>query len=149
MHGAATDDGALFVEGGDHLAGPARRTLLARRCSRTRPRDGSSSAKCSKSAIANSSASATTCTTASGQELTGIALLLRGLENRAEREAPALSQSIEEVALLVNDAIFTTRALARGLSPVTFDRGGLALALEGLALPPVGDVSHRRALRGR
>ncbi len=68
-----------------------------------------------------------------GQELTGIALLLRGLENRAEREAPALSPSIEEVALLVNDAIFTTRALARGLSPVTFDRGGLALALEELA----------------
>jgi PAS domain S-box-containing protein len=68
-----------------------------------------------------------------GQELTGIALLLRGLENRAEREAPALSASIEEVALLVNDAIFTTRALARGLSPVTFDRGGLAIALDGLA----------------
>jgi hypothetical protein len=68
-----------------------------------------------------------------GQELTGIALLLRGLENRAEREAPALSPSIEEVALLVNDAIFTTRALARGLSPVTFDRGGLSYALESLA----------------
>ncbi|HEU4593459.1 MAG TPA: PAS domain S-box protein [Steroidobacteraceae bacterium] len=68
-----------------------------------------------------------------GQELTGIALLLRGLENRAEREAPALSPAIEEVALLVNDAIFTTRALARGLTPVTFDRGGLALALEELA----------------
>jgi PAS domain S-box-containing protein len=68
-----------------------------------------------------------------GQELTGIALLLRGLQNRAEREAPALSASIEEVALLVNDAIFTTRALARGLSPVTFDRGGLSHALEALA----------------
>jgi PAS domain S-box-containing protein len=68
-----------------------------------------------------------------GQELTGIALLLRGLENRAEREAPALSPSIEEVALLVNDAIFTTRALARGLSPVTFDRGGLSNALDSLA----------------
>ena len=68
-----------------------------------------------------------------GQELTGIALLLRGLENRAEREAPALSPAIEEIALLVNDAIFTTRALARGLSPVTFDRGGLALALVELA----------------
>jgi PAS domain S-box-containing protein len=67
-----------------------------------------------------------------GQELTGIALLLRGLENRAEREAPALSPAIEEVALLVNDAIFTTRALARGLSPVTFDRGGLSMALDEL-----------------
>jgi len=68
-----------------------------------------------------------------GQELTGIALLLRGLENRAEREAAALSPAIEEVALLVNDAIFTTRALARGLSPVTFDRGGLSMALDELA----------------
>jgi PAS domain S-box-containing protein len=68
-----------------------------------------------------------------GQELTGIALLLRGLENRTERAAPELSPAIEEIALLVNDAIFTTRALARGLSPVTFDRGGLALALEELA----------------
>jgi PAS domain S-box-containing protein len=68
-----------------------------------------------------------------GQELTGIALLLRGLENRALREAPELSSSIEEVALLVNDAIFTTRALARGLSPVTFDRGGITMALDGLA----------------
>ena len=68
-----------------------------------------------------------------GQELTGIALLLRGLESRAEREAPELSAAIEEVALLVNDAIFTTRALARGLTPVTFDRGGLALALVELA----------------
>ena len=68
-----------------------------------------------------------------GQELTGIALLLRGLENRAERDAPGLSSAIEEIALLVNDAIFTARALARGLSPVTFDRGGLALALEELA----------------
>ena len=53
-----------------------------------------------------------------GQELTGIALLLRGLENRAERQAPALSSAIEEIALLVSDAIFTARALARGLSPV-------------------------------
>lgn len=68
-----------------------------------------------------------------GQELTGIALLLRGLENRAERAAPELSTAIEEIALLVNDAIFTTRALARGLTPVTFDRGGLALALVELA----------------
>jgi signal transduction histidine kinase len=68
-----------------------------------------------------------------GQELTGIALLLRGLESRAERDSPELSLAIEEVALLVNDAIFTTRALARGLAPVTFDRGGLALALEELA----------------
>jgi PAS domain S-box-containing protein len=68
-----------------------------------------------------------------GQELTGIALLLRGVANRVERHAPELSSSVEEIALLVNDAIFTTRALARGLSPVTFDRGGIELGLSELS----------------
>ncbi len=68
-----------------------------------------------------------------GQELTGIALLLRGLANRAEQQSPAMSAPIEEIARLVNDAIFTTRTLARGLTPVTFDRGGLANALADLA----------------
>jgi len=68
-----------------------------------------------------------------GQELTGIALLLRGLANRAAQQAPAMSAPIEEIARLVNDAIFATRALARGLTPITFDRGGLANALADLA----------------
>jgi PAS domain S-box-containing protein len=68
-----------------------------------------------------------------GQELTGIALLLRGLANRAEKQCPPLTGPIEEIARLVNDAIFTTRTLARGLTPVTFDRGGLAHALADLA----------------
>lgn len=68
-----------------------------------------------------------------GQELTGIALLLRGLANKAEKQLPAMSAPIEEIARLVNDAIFTTRSLARGLTPVTFDRGGLARSLAELA----------------
>lgn len=68
-----------------------------------------------------------------GQELTGIALLLRGLANRAEKQCAPLTGPIEEIARLVNDAIFTTRTLARGLTPVTFDRGGLAHALADLA----------------
>ena len=68
-----------------------------------------------------------------GQELTGVALLLRGLANKADQQAPELSAPIEELARLVNDAIFTTRTLARGLTPITFDRGGLANALADLA----------------
>ena len=68
-----------------------------------------------------------------GQELTGIALLLRSLANKADQTIPAMAAPIEEIARLVNDAIFTTRTLARGLTPVTFDRGGLANALSDLA----------------
>jgi PAS domain S-box-containing protein len=133
VHGARTDDGALFVEG-------AITSLVLRgeRFWLTMLQDATARRQLEREVLEVSNREqqriGNDLHDGLGQELTGIALLLRGLENRAEREAPALSQSIEEVALLVNDAIFTTRALARGLSPVTFDRGGLALALEGLAL---------------
>ena len=133
VHGARADDGALFVEG-------AITSLVLRgeRFWLTMLQDATARRQLEREVLEVSNREqqriGNDLHDGLGQELTGIALLLRGLENRAEREAPALSQSIEEVALLVNDAIFTTRALARGLSPVTFDRGGLALALEGLAL---------------
>jgi signal transduction histidine kinase len=133
VHGERTDDGALFVEG-------AITSLVLRgeRFWLTMLQDATARRQLEREVLEVSNREqqriGNDLHDGLGQELTGIALLLRGLENRAEREAPALSQSIEEVALLVNDAIFTTRALARGLSPVTFDRGGLALALEGLAL---------------
>jgi PAS domain S-box-containing protein len=132
VHGARTDDGALFVEG-------AITSLVLRgeRFWLTMLQDATARRQLEREVLEVSNREqqriGNDLHDGLGQELTGIALLLRGLENRAEREAPALSQSIEEVALLVNDAIFTTRALARGLSPVTFDRGGLAMALEGLA----------------
>jgi PAS domain S-box-containing protein len=133
VHGARTDDGALFVEG-------AITSLVLRgeRFWLTMLQDATARRQLEREVLEVSNREqqriGNDLHDGLGQELTGIALLLRGLENRAEREAPALSQSIEEVALLVNDAIFTTRALARGLSPVTFDRGGLALALDGLSL---------------
>jgi PAS domain S-box-containing protein len=133
VHGARTDEGALFVEG-------AITSLVLRgeRFWLTMLQDATARRQLEREVLEVSNREqqriGNDLHDGLGQELTGIALLLRGLENRAEREAPALSQSIEEVALLVNDAIFTTRALARGLSPVTFDRGGLALALESLAL---------------
>lgn len=69
-----------------------------------------------------------------GQELTGIALMLRGLGGRLAAEYPPILPEIEGITRLVNNAIESTRALARGLSPVNLERGGLQDALEGLAM---------------
>jgi PAS domain S-box-containing protein len=69
-----------------------------------------------------------------GQELTGIALMLRGLAGRLTTEYPRLLPEIEGITRLVNNAIESTRSLARGLSPVNLERGGLKDALEGLAM---------------
>jgi PAS domain S-box-containing protein len=69
-----------------------------------------------------------------GQELTGIALMLRGLAGRVTNEYAAILPEIEGITRLVSNAIESTRALARGLSPVNLERGGLQDALEGLAM---------------
>ena len=69
-----------------------------------------------------------------GQELTGIALMLRGVAGRLTTEYPPILPEIEGITRLVNNAIESTRALARGLSPVNLERGGLQDALEGLAM---------------
>lgn len=69
-----------------------------------------------------------------GQELTGIALMLRGLAGRLTTEYPTILPEIEGITRLVNNSIESTRALARGLSPVNLERGGLSDALEGLAM---------------
>lgn len=67
-----------------------------------------------------------------GQELTGIALLLRGLEERSARGGTLVPADIAEIVGLVNQAIQSTRMLARGLSPVEIERGGLGYALRAL-----------------
>ncbi|MBB6092512.1 PAS domain S-box-containing protein [Povalibacter uvarum] len=69
-----------------------------------------------------------------GQELTGVALMLRGLAGRLATEYPPILPEIEGITRLVNNAIESTRALARGLSPVNLERGGLQDALEGLSM---------------
>lgn len=68
-----------------------------------------------------------------GQELTGIALMLRGLATRLQREAPASIGQVDEVVRHVNQSIESARALARGLLPVRTDSGGLPFALRALA----------------
>ncbi len=68
-----------------------------------------------------------------GQDLTGIALMLRGVAAQLRKEGSATRLEVEEVIGLVNNAIESTRSLARGLSPVSGERGGLSAALQNLA----------------
>lgn len=68
-----------------------------------------------------------------GQELTGIALMLRGVVAQLSREKSAARLDVEDVIGLVSNAIESTRSLARGLSPVSAERGGLTAALRSLA----------------
>jgi PAS domain S-box-containing protein len=69
-----------------------------------------------------------------GQELTGIALMLRCLAGRLQAEHGTAPPEIEGITRLLNQAVENTRSLARGLSPVHLERGGLRDALEGLAM---------------
>ena len=68
-----------------------------------------------------------------GQELTGIALLVKTLVKRAERDAPDLCEGLNEVLNYVTGAIATSREVARGASPVGREHGGLGRALAELA----------------
>ena len=76
-----------------------------------------------------------------GQELTGVALMLRSVAARLSREAPGAALQVDEIVGHVNHAIESTRAMARGLAPVTIDQGGLGSALAEL-------VSRSRASYG-
>jgi signal transduction histidine kinase len=68
-----------------------------------------------------------------GQELTGVSLLLKSLEDAIERDAPQLRARVHSVRDMVEQSIATARALAQGLSPVHLDRDGFTGALEQLA----------------
>jgi PAS domain S-box-containing protein len=68
-----------------------------------------------------------------GQELTGVALMLRGLAGRLQKHAPDSVDHVNEIVRLVNQSIETARSLARGLLPVNTENGGLSFALQELA----------------
>jgi PAS domain S-box-containing protein len=67
------------------------------------------------------------------QQLMGIALLCKVLQKQLERESLPEAGKASEIEKLVEDALTQTRSLARGLSPVEIDAGGLPVALEDLA----------------
>jgi PAS domain S-box-containing protein len=68
-----------------------------------------------------------------GQELTGVALMLRGLEHRIRERCPEVVENVNEIVGHLNQSIETARALARGLLPVRTETGGLTAALRALA----------------
>jgi PAS domain S-box-containing protein len=76
-----------------------------------------------------------------GQELTGIALMLRCLAGKLAVEHRPAVPDVESITRLVSNAVESTRSLARGLSPVNLERGGLRDALAGLAM-------HARSIYG-
>jgi two-component system sensor histidine kinase UhpB len=78
-----------------------------------------------------------------GQDLTGIALMLKGVVAQLRKEGSATRRDVEEVIGLVNNAIESTRTLARGLSPVSGGSGGLGVAIQTLA----ARVSERFGVR--
>jgi len=80
-----------------------------------------------------------------GQDLTGIALMLRGVVAQLRKEGSTAALDVEDVIGLVNNAIESTRTLARGLSPVSAERGGLTAAIQALA----ARASERYGMRVR
>ena len=68
-----------------------------------------------------------------GQELTGIALLLRSALNRLSADPEEARGLLREAGTLVDGAAQSARALAHGLTPVALELGGLPGALSDLA----------------
>jgi two-component system sensor kinase FixL len=68
-----------------------------------------------------------------GQQLTGIALFLRGLGNQIVRQLPAHAADFEQINGLVSKSIEETRRLASGMSPIAVQQAGLAGALSTLS----------------
>ncbi len=68
-----------------------------------------------------------------GQQLTGLAMLTKGLERRLCKEAHPEAANVDELARLLSNSIGMVRDLAKGLYPVELERGGLLCALRELA----------------
>jgi PAS domain S-box-containing protein len=68
-----------------------------------------------------------------GQELTGLALSLRALANRAVRERDAIAEDLDQLASLATTCIQNAQLIVQGLSPLTDADGSLEGALEALA----------------
>ncbi|HEY2465257.1 MAG TPA: MASE1 domain-containing protein [Steroidobacteraceae bacterium] len=68
-----------------------------------------------------------------GQELTGLALSVRALANRAQKERDAISVDLDQLALLATSCIQDAHRIVQGLSPLTNADGNLDAALELLA----------------
>ncbi|HON86274.1 MAG TPA: histidine kinase [Syntrophorhabdaceae bacterium] len=67
------------------------------------------------------------------QQLTGIALLCKGLQKKIASKTPEDMADIDEIVSLIDDAITKTKGLARGLYPVRLEAYGFITAVSELA----------------
>lgn len=68
-----------------------------------------------------------------GQELTGLALSARALATRAARDGLPIAADLADISQLANHCIRGSRAIVRGLAPLTDADGSLEAGLEALA----------------
>jgi PAS domain S-box-containing protein len=80
-----------------------------------------------------------------GQDLAGIALMLKSLAIGAETDARPVRDALGPIVEEVNRTVRSVRALARGLSPLGVVRGSLMTALQSL----VADVEERQRIQVR
>lgn len=73
-----------------------------------------------------------------GQQLTGIAIMAKVLQQRLAAQSPEEATRAGELVKLITRAIEETRQLSRGLHPVALDENGLMSALQSLALATEG-----------
>jgi PAS domain S-box-containing protein len=68
-----------------------------------------------------------------GQQFTGIAFMMKALEQKLAGKLPDEAADATEIKKLVNEAMDQTRGLAKGLHPIDLDAGSLTAALQELA----------------
>jgi len=68
-----------------------------------------------------------------GQQFTGIAFMMKALEQKLADKLPDKATDAQEIKNLVNQAMDQTRGLAKGLHPIDLDAGSLTAALQELA----------------
>jgi two-component system, NarL family, sensor histidine kinase UhpB len=67
-----------------------------------------------------------------GQELTGASLLLKSLQAEVARDSPQHLEHLRRAQEVLQNAIASTRSLARGLAPVDLEQARLPAALDAL-----------------
>ncbi|MCS1406917.1 MAG: Sensor protein FixL [Verrucomicrobia subdivision 3 bacterium] len=76
-----------------------------------------------------------------GQHLTGVEFMCQTLEQTLKAKGVEEASAVQEIGRLVRSAIAHTRRLARGLSPIILDPGGL--------IPALGELAEATAKRFR
>ena len=68
-----------------------------------------------------------------GQDLTGLGLMIKGLESELRRENSPHVPQIKRIGEVLRDAFASAHSLAKALAPTNLDHGGILVALEQLA----------------